>query len=178
MEDDIQVIEEENNESEKSSAFRGEAFKSIISVILLSAVVFGAAYYFIDKKYAIGPVLVLLSIIPVVILKVFGKPLGSIWADFAFGSVSTGLIGLVSLTGLNIASMLGTSKEASMAGIAIANMIIIGFAGIFEGKISYMLSEKSYATERTPLGSSIGKMSGCLFGIGLVLTIAWTIMGL
>lgn len=177
MEDDIQLIED-GNESEKSSAFRGETFKSIISVALLSALVFGASYYFIGKKYAIGPVLVLLSIIPIVVLKIFGKPLSSLWADIAFGCVSTGLISLVSLTGLNIANIMGTGNEASLAGMAIANMIIIGFAGIFEGKISHMLSEKSYATERTPLSSSIGKMSGCLFGIGIVLTIAWTIMGL
>ena len=31
---------------------------------------------------------------------------------------------------------------------------------------------------RTPLSSSMGKMSGCLLGSGLVLTVAWTLLRL
>jgi hypothetical protein len=29
---------------------------------------------------------------------------------------------------------------------------------------------------RTPLSSSMGKMSGCLIGVGIVLTVAWSIL--
>jgi len=31
---------------------------------------------------------------------------------------------------------------------------------------------------RTPLSASMGKMSGCLFGVGIVLTIAWSILNI
>jgi hypothetical protein len=37
------------------------------------------------------------------------------------------------------------------------------------------LKEHGIEASRTPLSSSMGKMSGCLLGVGIVLTIAWSV---
>ncbi|HUT04618.1 MAG TPA: hypothetical protein VM163_12095 [bacterium] len=66
--------------------------------------------------------------------------------------------------------------EGAIVGGAIGDAITDGFAGLFEGKVAESLRKRQIEETRTALSSSMDKMSGCLFGVGLVLTIAWTLL--
>ena len=61
---------------------------------------------------------------------------------------------------------------------AVGNAITNGFAGIFEGYVAVKMRKLRIKDERTALSTSCGKLAGCLLGVGVVLTIAWTILGL
>jgi len=56
----------------------------------------------------------------------------------------------------------------ALAGAVVGNAISDSVAGIFEGSISEWLRLKGIDSTRTILGSSLGKMSGCLL-IGIFL---------
>lgn len=90
-----------------------------------------------------------------------------------FGAIDTGLLGIAALIGANFAGVLG-----AVIGGAVGDAITDGFAGIFEGKTAEFLRRHGIEEARTPLSSSMGKMSGCLLGVGIVLTIAWSILGI
>lgn len=64
----------------------------------------------------------------------------------------------------------------AIVGGAVGNSITDGFAGLFEGRMAEYLRKLGIQESRTPLSSSMGKMSGCLIGVGIVLTIAWSIL--
>jgi hypothetical protein len=68
---------------------------------------------------------------------------------------------------------------AEIAGVAgaiiggtVGNAITDGIAGLFEGHMAERLREEKVSEKRTMIGSSIGKMAGCLLGAGFVLIIA------
>jgi len=46
-----------------------------------------------------------------------------------------------------------------------------------KGRASHATGRHGIEEARTPLSSSMGKMSGCLMGAGITLTIAWNIAG-
>jgi hypothetical protein len=60
----------------------------------------------------------------------------------------------------------------------VGDAITDGISGLFEGKMAEWLRKHNIEEARTPLSSSMGKMSGCLLGVGIVLTAAWTMIGL
>ncbi|GAH09756.1 unnamed protein product, partial [marine sediment metagenome] len=64
----------------------------------------------------------------------------------------------------------------AIVGGAVGDSVTDGFAGIFEGKVSEYLRRHGIDEARTPVSSSLGKMSGCLIGIGITLTIAWSVL--
>ena len=64
----------------------------------------------------------------------------------------------------------------AIVGGAVGDSITDGFAGLFEGRMAEYLRKLGIQESRTPLSSSMGKMSGCLIGVGIVLTIAWSIL--
>ncbi|MCK5553751.1 MAG: hypothetical protein KAJ09_11440 [Deltaproteobacteria bacterium] len=76
----------------------------------------------------------------------------------------------MALGGTRFAGVLG-----AIVGGAVGDAITDGFAGLFEGRMAEYLRKHGIEESRTPLSSSMGKMSGCLIGVGIVLTIAWSI---
>jgi len=55
----------------------------------------------------------------------------------------------------------------------VGDAITDAIAGFFEGSIAEWLRSKGIEESRTALGSACGKMTGCLFGSGVVLTVSW-----
>ena len=164
----VKVVREEEVKSRK------EGFRAtLIETIILSAIIVSVIYFTQDRKEAIGPILVILGFLPWLPLYLAGRGIKSALADIVFGVVNTGILSVMVLTGLSLADILG-----AVIGVAIGNTIINGIAGIFEGKTAEYLRNHKLEEERTSLSASMGKMSGCLIGIGITLTIAWTIMGL
>lgn len=64
----------------------------------------------------------------------------------------------------------------AIVGGAVGDAITDGLAGLLEGRIAEYLRKHGIEEARTPLSSSMGKMSGCLIGIGITLTIGWGIL--
>lgn len=147
--------------------------KSIVSVVVLSVVVIAVVCFIIYNKVLIGPVLLGLGFLPWIPLKVSGRSIKSVGADIIFGAIDTGFLGVAALIGASFAGVLG-----AIVGGAVGDAITDAIAGLFEGKVAEALRRHGIDEARTPLSSSMGKMSGCLIGIGITLTIAWSIIRL
>jgi len=116
---------------------------------------------------------ILLGLIPLIPLKLSGRTVKSTGADIVFGMIDTGILGIAALIGASFAGVLG-----AIVGGAVRDAITDGFAGLFEGKVAESLRRHGIEETRTPLSASMGKMSGCLFGVGIVLTTAWSILNI
>lgn len=143
------------------------------SVFAISVVIVGIIAFTIYHTRLIGPVIILLGFIPWIPLKIFGRPIKSVGADIVFGAIDTGILGIAALVGASFAGVLG-----AIVGGAVGDAITDGFAGIGEGKVAQYLRKYGVEEARTPLSASMGKMSGCLLGVGIVLTLVWSILGL
>jgi hypothetical protein len=128
---------------------------TVISIIIISSISFT-----IYHMRLIGPVIIILGFIPWIPLRFFRRTIKSVGADIAFGAIDTGILGIAALVG------------ASFAGVT------DGFAGLGEGKVAQYLRKYGIEEARTPLSASMGKMSGCLLGVGFILTLVWSILGL
>ncbi len=142
------------------------------SVTIVSAVIVSVISFTIFKTRVIGPVIILLGMVPWIPLKISGRTIKSTGADIVFGAIDTSFLGIAALIGANFAGVLG-----AVVGGAVGDSITDGFAGLFEGRMAEYLRKRGIEEARTPLSASLGKMSGCLIGVGIVLTIAWSILG-
>ncbi|NIS61845.1 MAG: hypothetical protein GTO13_14445, partial [Proteobacteria bacterium] len=92
-------------------------------------------------------------------------------ADIVFGPIETGILAKAALVGANFAGVLG-----AIVGGSVGDSITDAFAGLFEGKMAEYFRNLGIEDSRTPLSSPMGKMSGCLIGVGIVLTVAWSVL--
>ncbi|MBU2617103.1 MAG: hypothetical protein KKI07_00280 [Euryarchaeota archaeon] len=144
---------------------------ALTSVIIISIVVISVISFTIYNTKVIGPIIILLGFIPWIPLRISGRTIKSTGADIIFGAIDTGILGIAALIGASFAGVLG-----AIVGGAVGDSITDGLAGLFEGGIAEYLRKHGIEEARTPLSSSMGKMSGCLIGVGIVLTIAWSIL--
>ena len=144
---------------------------ALTSVIIISIVIISVISFTLYNTRVIGPIVILLGFIPWIPLKISGRTIKSTGADIVFGAIDTGFLGIAALIGANFAGVLG-----AIVGGAVGDSITDGFAGLFEGRMAEYLRKHGIEEARTPLSSSMGKMSGCLIGVGIVLTIAWSIL--
>ena len=144
---------------------------ALTSVIIISIVIISVISFIIYNTRLIGPIIILLGFIPLVPLKISGRTIKSTGADIVFGAIDTGILGIAALIGASFAGVLG-----AIVGGTVGDSITDGFAGLFEGRMAEYLRKHGIEEARTPLSSSMGKMSGCLIGVGIVLTIAWSIL--
>jgi len=144
-----------------------------LSVLVISLVAVGSLSLTISYKPLIGPTLLFLGLLSMVPLKLGGRSIKSCSADIVFGAIDTSFLGVAALIGASFAGVLG----AIVGGVA-GDAITDGFAGLWEGKVAQYLRKHDIKEARTPLSSSMGKMAGCFLGVGLLLTIVWTIIGI
>jgi len=145
----------------------------LISVIAVSLIAIGSLSVTINYKRLIGPTLILLGLLSLVPLRLFGRSIKSCSADIVFGAIDTGFLGVAALIGASFAGVLG-----AIVGGAAGDAITDGFAGLWEGKVAQHLRKRGIREARTPLSASMGKMSGCFLGVGLLLTFVWTLAGI
>jgi len=146
---------------------------ALISVTIITIVIVSVMYFILNNNRLIGPVIIILGFIPWIPLKLSGRTIKSTGADIIFGAIDTGFLGVAALIGANFAGILG-----AIVGGAVGDSITDGYAGLFEGKMATYLRKHGVDEARTPLSSSMGKMSGCLIGVGIVLTIAWSVLNI
>jgi hypothetical protein len=151
-----------------------DSFSTALASVLIAAVIIVVVIsYTIPETRLIGPVIIVLGFIPWIPLRLAGRPIRSAGADITFGAIDTGILGIAALIGASFAGVLG-----AIVGGAVGDSITDGLAGLFEGRMAESLRKHGIDEARTPLSSSMGKMSGCLLGVGLVLTVAWSVLGL
>lgn len=144
---------------------------ALTNVTIISIVIISVISFVIYNTRLIGPVIILLGFIPWIPLRISGRTIKSVGADIVFGVIDTGILGIIALVGASFAGVLG-----AIVGGAVGDAITDGFAGLFEGRMAEYLRKHGIEESRTPLSSAMGKMSGCLIGVGIVLTIAWSIL--
>lgn len=132
------------------------------NVIVLSLVVFVVAGYFVHQPQVIGLVLVLLGLLCLASLWLFSVRIRSVQPDILFGVIDNGILAIFALFGAEIAGVAG-----AIIGGAVGNAVTDGIAGLFEG----YWAERTLNSQRTVLGSAVGKMAGCLLGAGVVLAL-------
>ncbi len=146
---------------------------AILSMTVLIIIILLVSYLFVTQKMIIGPVMVLLGVICILPLFLFKVPIRILKAEIIFGIIDNGILAIFALSGAELFGILG-----AIVGGLVGNSITDGLAGIFEGYEWQKTKKLKIKDSRTALTVAIGKLSGCLFGGGIVLTIAWSFFNL
>ena len=146
---------------------------AILNIILLTVIILLVSYFFVTQKRIMGPIMILLGIISILPLFLFKVPIRILKAEILFGLIDNGILAIFALSGAELFGILG-----AIVGGLVGNAITDGFAGIFEGYEWQKIKKLKMTDKRTALTVAVGKFSGCLFGGGIVLTIAWSILNL
>lgn len=121
----------------------------------------------LEYQYPVGPMVLVLAVIPLAGLMLAGRRLAGAVPDMVFGAIDTGLLVIPALWGGLVFGVAG-----AIAGGVIGDALTDAIAGFFEGSIAEWLRGKGIEESREALTSSLGKMSGCLLGAGMVLSLA------
>jgi len=141
--------------------------EALISVAILSAIIIAVSSYFIFNSKLIGPTFLLLGFISLIFPLFFKIKISEIYPDFVFGFIDNGVLVFAALLGGHVAGVVG-----AIIGGAAGNTITDGVGGLFEGHLAEKRRSK-FKSNRNALSSSLGKMSGCLFGAGVGLILVW-----
>lgn len=121
----------------------------------------------LQYRFAIGPIVLGSTLIPLCGLFLAKRPFMGAIPDLIFGAIDTGLLTIPALWGGILFGVAG-----AIAGGVIGDALTDGIAGFFEGAIAKWLRGKGIEESREPVTTALGKMAGCLFGSGLVLSLA------
>ena len=132
-------------------------------VVILCIVTLIVAFFSIRLGRFVSLVIFGLGFIPILIAFVFKINLRKILPDIIFGLIDNILLIIPAIIGAELFGAAG-----ALAGAVVGNAVSDGIAGIFEGSISEWLHIRGIDSTRTLIGSSLGKMSGCLL-IGIFL---------
>jgi len=132
-------------------------------VVLLSIITAIIAFYSMRLGRYVSLVIFGLGLVPLLIAYIFKISLKKMLPDIIFGIIDNLLLIIPAIIGAQLFGAVG-----ALAGAVVGNAISDSIAGIFEGSISEWLHTKGIDSTRTILGSSLGKMSGCLL-IGIFL---------
>ena len=133
-------------------------------VVLLSIITVIIVFYSMRLGRYVSLVIFGLGLVPLLIAYIFKISLKKMLPDIIFGLIDNSLLIIPAIIGAQLFGAAG-----ALAGAVVGNAISDSIAGIFEGSISVWLHTKGIDSKRTILGSSLGKMSGCLLiGIFLV----------
>ncbi len=144
-------------------------FEALISVAILSAIIIAVSSYFIFNSVVIGPIFLALGFISLAFPMFFKIKIAEIYPDLVFGLIDNGVLVFAAVLGGQVAGVLG-----AIIGGAVGNTITDGIGGLFEGYVAEKQRSK-FKVGRSALSSSLGKMSGCLFGAGIGLILIWLI---
>jgi hypothetical protein len=137
-------------------------------VLLISGILVGATYAVLRGGRLYGPFVLGMTVVPIVGAMLARLELKRLVPDFVFGAVDTGLLTFAALIGAAGFGIMG-----AIVGGVVGDAITDAIAGFFEGGIAEWLREHGIDESRTAVGSACGKMAGCLFGSGTVLTLVW-----
>ena len=134
---------------------------------LVGAVIAILGVLTLQHRLPIGPVVLAMTLVPLVGLLVARRPFKGAIPDLVFGAIDTGLLVIPALWGGVLFGVAG-----AIAGGVIGDALTDGIAGFFEGGIAEWLRARGVEEAREPVTTALGKMAGCLAGSGLTLSIA------
>ena len=143
------------------------AVMAIVSIIIIIL-----GYHGMTTGKYVGIILFASGFIPLVTAKLVRLEMKRLIPDIAFGVIDTGLLTIFTLVGGRLYGVLG----AVVFGV-VGDSVTDGIAGFFEGGVAEWLRGKGIEESRLPLSSGLGKLCGCLFISGTVLTVA-TLLGI
>ncbi len=138
---------------------------SYVTLIALPVAVIGVLT--LQHRLPIGPVVLGLAIIPLLGLFMARRSLTGAIPDLIFGAIDTGLLTIPALWGGVLFGVAG-----AIAGGVIGDALSDAIAGFFEGTIAEWLRDLGIEESREAVTTALGKMSGCLLGSGVVLSVA------
>ncbi len=136
-------------------------------VIAISLPVAAIGILILKNHLPMGPMVLAMTIIPVLGLLIAKRSIKGAIPDLIFGAIDTGLLTIPALIGGMTFGVAG-----AIAGGVIGDALSDGIAGFFEGSIAEWLRGKGIEESRESVTTALGKMAGCLAGSGLVLSIA------
>ena len=136
-------------------------------ILPVSALVFAVGLATLHFDLPVGPIILILGFLPLIVLTISGRRVSRAIPDLVFGVVDTGLLTIPALAG-----GLAYGVPGAVAGGVIGDAITDSIAGLFEGAVAEWLRARGYDESREAVTTSLGKMAGCLFGSGLVLSVA------
>jgi hypothetical protein len=141
--------------------------RDILTTLLATIVVVIATLAILRMRSYHGFAMVGLGFLILGLAKARGVGIQQILADITFGALDTGLMMIFSIIGAVFFGILG-----AIVGAGLGDAITEAIAGFFEGAIAEKLRTMGIEEARTALRSSLGKMTGCLFGAGICTIIA------
>jgi len=138
---------------------------SYVTLIALPVAVVGVMT--LQYRLPIGPVVLGLAIFPVLGLLIARRSITGAVPDIVFGALDTGLLTITALWGGVLFGVAG-----AIAGGVIGDALTDAIAGFFEGSIAEWLRERGIEESREAVTTALGKMTGCLLGSGIVLSVA------
>jgi hypothetical protein len=141
--------------------------KQALTVLLVSVAVAAGGAVILRYNLPLGPLVVVLGLVPLTALSLARRRLSAAVPDLVFGGIDTGLLVIPALAG-----GLTFGVAGAIAGGVIGDALTDAIAGFFEGAMAQWLRAHGFAESREMVTTSLGKMAGCLFGSGLVLTVA------
>ena len=132
------------------------AFASIVAAAGVAA---------LEAGLPIGPVIAVLGLVPAGGLLLARRRLAGALPDLIFGALDTGLLTIPALWGGLLFGVPG-----AIAGGVVGDALTDAIAGFFEGSVAEWLEERGVTASRGAVTTSLGKMTGCLLGSGVVLT--------
>ena len=136
-----------------------------VALIGLFVAVLGIAT--LRERLPIGPVVLLLGLLPMAGLILARRNMTGAIPDLVFGAIDTGLLTVPAVAGGMTFGVAG-----AIAGGVIGDALTDAIAGFFEGGIAQALQARGIEASREPVTTALGKMAGCLAGSGLVLSVA------
>ena len=135
-----------------------------IIVILLSTFITFIAFYSMRLGRFVSLIIFTLGFIPILIAYFLKIDLKKMLPDIIFGFTDNLILIIPTIIGAELFGAAG-----ALAGAIVGNAVSDAIAGYFEGNLSEFLHSKGIDATRTVLGSSLGKMSGCLLvGVFLI----------
>lgn len=141
--------------------------KKAVYVAIISIPVALVGVISLRQQFPIGPIVLGLALIPIVGLLLAKRRLTGAVPDMVFGAIDTGLLVIPALWG-----GLAFGVAGAIAGGVIGDALTDAVAGFFEGGIAEWLRERGIEESREAITTALGKMSGCLLGAGMVLSLA------
>ena len=138
-----------------------------IYVVLVGLPVALLGFHTLRYQLPVGPTVLGISLIPFLGLILARRSLPGAVPDIVFGAIDTGLLTIPAIWGGMAFGVAG-----AIAGGVIGDAITDAVAGFFEGSIAEWLRDRGIEASREPVTTSLGKMSGCLLGSGVVLSVA------
>ena len=140
--------------------------KTLVNLIGLSVLVVAVSFYFISDGIFLGISFLGLGFLGLILMKIGKIEIRHAFPDLVFGFVDN----VILITSAVIGGSLGGVTGAIIGGVA-GNTVADGISGFFEGYISEKVVKGKYEPKRTAFSSSLSKITGCIFGAGVVLTI-------